>query len=345
MYMKVPRNGVERISMAQKTSGQSKDCQSCPVGGFKTMCGGQALIEGIMMRGPKKQAIVVRRPDGEFEIQEKALKLVKDRYPICGAPLIRGVVTFVDSMVCGMQALMWSAEFYPEDEDEQPGKFDLWLEEKLGNQKMTTLITTLAVLLGIGMSIGLFFLLPTLLGSLVDFVFPGNMFVRNVSESLLKIAIFIAYLALCSRMKDMRRVFQYHGAEHKTIFCYEAGLPLTVENVRRQPCHHPRCGTSFLFVVIFVSILVSTVVFSIWPMYNPLLRFLAHLLMLPAIVGISYEFNRYVGRHENPVTKALVAPGLWLQNFTTFEPDDSMIEVGIKALQLVLPEEKGSDEW
>ena len=312
---------------------------------FKTTIGGQALIEGIMMRGPKKQAIVVRRPDGELEIQEKELKLVKDRYPICGAPLIRGVVTFLDSMVCGMQALMWSAEFFPEDEQEQPGKFELWLEEKLGSQKMTSLITTLAVLLGIGMSIGLFFLLPTLLGSLVDLVFPGNMFARNVSESLLKIAIFIVYLALCSRMKDMRRVFQYHGAEHKTIFCYEAGLPLTVENVRRQSCHHPRCGTSFLFVVIFVSILVSTVVFSIWPVYNPLLRFVAHLLMLPAIVGISYEFNRYVGRHENPVTRVLVAPGLWLQNFTTFEPDDSMIEVGIRALQLVLPEEKGSDQW
>ena len=311
---------------------------------FKTMCGGQALIEGIMMRGPKKQAVVVRRPDGELEIQEKELRLVKERHPACGLPLIRGVVNFISSMADGVKALMWSAEFYPEDEEE-PSKFDLWLEKTLGGEKAASFITTLAVVLGLAMSIGLFFLLPTALGGLVSLAFPGNMLIRNLAESLLKIAIFIGYLALCSRMGEMRRVFSYHGAEHKTIFCYEAGLPLTVENVRRQPRHHPRCGTSFLFVVIFVSILVSTAVFSVWPVYNVIWRFLAHLVMLPAIVGVSYEFNRYAGRHENPLTRVLVAPGLWLQNFTTFEPDDSMIEVGIRALELVLPEEKGADAW
>ena len=143
----------------------------------------------------------------------------------------------------------------------------------------------------------------------------------------------------------MKRVFSYHGAEHKTIFCYEAGLPLTVPNVRVQPRHHPRCGTSFLFMVIAISIIVSTVVFSIWPISNPILRFLAHLAMLPLIVGISYEFNRWAGRHDGPITRILTAPGLWLQNFTTFEPDDSMIEVGIKALELVLPEKQGEDAW
>ena len=332
------------MAQEEKTQ-QSEGCQNCPTGGFKTMCGGQALIEGIMMRGPKKQAIVVRRPDGGLEIQEKELKLVKDRHPICGVPIIRGVVNFLDAIVNGVQALMWSAEFYPEDEEEEPSKFDIWLEKTFGNEKATSFITTIAVILGLGMSIGLFFLLPTVLGGLVSLVFPGNMLIRNLAESLLKIAIFIGYLALCSKMKDIHRVFQYHGAEHKTIFCYEAGLPLTVENVRKQPRHHPRCGTSFLFVVIFVSILVSTIVFSIWPVYNVLLRFLAHLVMLPAIVGVSYEFNRYVGRHETPVTRVLVAPGLWLQNFTTFEPDDSMMEVGIKALELVLPEKKGEDAW
>ena len=171
------------------------------------------------------------------------------------------------------------------------------------------------------------------------------MVVRNVAESLLKIVIFLLYLGLCSRTKDIRRVFQYHGAEHKTIFCYEAGLPLTVENVRKQPRHHPRCGTSFLFVVIIVSILVSTVVFAIWPIHNALLRFLAHLVMLPLIVGVSYEFNRWCGRNDNALTRVLTAPGLWMQNFTTFEPDDSMIEVGIKALELVLPEKQGEDQW
>ena len=322
---------------------QNKSC--CP-GGFKTMCGGQALIEGIMMRGPKRQAAVVRRPDGELEIREEELKFIKDRYPVLGWPLIRGVVTFVDSMVNGVKALMWSAEFFPEEEGtpEEPSKFEVWLEKKLGNEKMTSLIIALAVVMGIGLSIVLFFLLPTLLGGLVSLV-TRSMLVRNLAESILKIVIFLAYLALCSRVKDIRRVFQYHGAEHKTIFCYEAGLPLTVENVRKQSRHHPRCGTSFLFVVIIVSILVSTVVFSIWPVYNALLRFLSHMVMLPAIVGVSYEFNRWCGRNDNALTRVLTAPGLWMQNFTTFEPDDSMIEVGIRALELVLPEEKGSDIW
>ena len=163
----------------------------------------------------------------------------------------------------------------------------------------------------------------------------------------MKIAIFLLYLWGCSRMKDMHRVFQYHGAEHKTIFCYEAGLPLTVENVRVQPRHHPRCGTSFLFVVIFVSILFSCVVFGIWPITNVWLRTLVHLLLLPLVVGVTYEFNRWVGRdsQEGGLAAVLTAPGLWMQNFTTFEPDDSMIEVAIRSLELVLPSEQGKDEW
>ena len=327
---------------------EEKQTTTCPPAGcgkgFKTMCGGQALIEGIMMRGPKKQSIVVRKPDGELAVQVKELKLVKDRYPVLGWPFIRGIFSFCGAMYNGVTALMYSADFFPEEEEEEPSKFETWLVEKLGDDKATKFFITLAVVLGIGLSIGLFFLLPTLLGGVVR-LFTDSMLVRNVAESLLKICIFVAYLALCSRMKDMRRVFSYHGAEHKTIFCYEAGLPLTVENVRKQPCHHPRCGTSFLFVVIFVSIMVSTVVFSIWPVHNALIRFLAHLLMLPAIVGISFEFNRYAGGHDNALTRVLTAPGLWMQNFTTFEPDDSMIEVGIKALELVLPEEQGTDAW
>ena len=322
----------------------SNQAKEEPKKNFKTMCGGQALIEGIMMRGPKKQAIVVRRPDGELEIQESEIKLVKERYPILGYPMIRGTVNFLDATINGMKALMFSAEFFPEDEEEVPGKFEVWLDKKLGSEKMASLFIVVAVLLGMAMSIGLFFLLPTALGAAVR-LFTDSMVARNVAESLLKIIIFIGYLIMCSRMKDIRRVFQYHGAEHQTIFCYEAGLPLTVENVRNQSRHHPRCGTSFLFVIIFVSILVSTVVFSIWPIHNVFLRMLAHLAMLPLVVGISYEFNRYVGRHNNAVTRLLIAPGLWMQNFTTFEPDDSMIEVGIRALELVLPEKEGDDRW
>ena len=310
------------------------------------MCGGQALIEGIMMRGPRKQAVVVRRPDGQLEIQEKELTFLKDRFPVLGWPLIRGVVNFCGSMYNGVTSLMFSAQFAPEEgvEEEEPSKFEAWLDKRLGSEGAAKLFITLAVILGMAMSIGLFFLLPTLLGTAVTMV-TDSMLVRNIAESFLKILIFVAYLALCSRMGEMKRVFSYHGAEHKTIFCYEAGLPLTVENVRVQPRHHPRCGTSFLFMVIAISILVSTAVFSVWPVYHPILRFLAHLAMLPLIVGVSYEFNRWAGRHDGPVTRILTAPGLWLQNFTTFEPDDSMIEVGIRALELVLPEEKGEDAW
>ena len=326
---------------------QNQSCQqwTCPKG-FKTMCGGQALIEGIMMRGPKKQSIVVRQPDGGLAIQEKELTFIKDKYPILGWPLIRGVVNFFDAMYNGVTALMYSASFFPEDEDapEEESEFEAWLNRKLGSEKAAKFFNALAVVIGVGMSILLFFMLPTLLGTAVRF-FTDSMMVRNLAENLLKIVIFVGYLAICAHMKDMRRIFSYHGAEHKTIFCYEAGLPLTVENVRKQPRHHPRCGTSFLFMVIFISILVSTVVFTIWPVHNVLLRMLAHLAMLPIVVGVSYEFNRWVGRHDGPITRILIAPGLWLQNFTTFEPDDSMMEVGIKALELVLPEEKGSDAW
>ena len=302
-------------------------------GGFKTMIGGQALIEGIMMMGPDKKSMVARRGDGELEVKTEPRRVLKDKYPIVGLPLIRGVGSFGSSMYNGVQALMWSAEVSEEAADQEAG-----------SQGVSGWVITLAMVLGLGMSILLFFFLPTLLGSFVR-RFTDSMLWRNLAESCLKIVIFLLYLAVCSRMKDMRRVFSYHGAEHKTIFCYEAGLPLTVENVRKQPRHHPRCGTSFLFVVIIVSILVSTVVFAIRPVHNALLRFVIHLVMLPLIVGVSYEFNRWVGRSDGGLARVLRAPGLWLQNFTTFEPDDNMIQVGIKAFTEVLPEVEGTDCW
>ena len=310
---------------------------------FRTSIGGQALIEGILMRGPTKQAIVCRTQDGMVEKVEE-LHLVKEKHPILGWPLIRGVVVFLDSMVKGMKALTYSADLLPEDEQEEPGKIDLWIEKHFGEEKAKDIIIGTAVVLGIALSIVLFILIPTLLAALTD-SFIHSPVVRNLFEGLLRIVIFLLYLWGVAHMKDVERMFAYHGAEHKTIFCYEHGLPLTVENVRRQPRHHPRCGTSFLFMVIAISILVSTVVFAIWPVHNPILRFLAPLAMLPLIVGISYEFNRWAGRHDGPITRILVAPGLWLQNFTTFEPDDSMMEVGIKALELVLPEKQGEDAW
>ena len=315
---------------------------------FRTSIGGQALIEGILMRGPEKQAIVVRDQAGQLVEKVEQLRLIKDRHPILGVPLIRGTVNFMAAMVNGVKALMYSADFYPDEETAQPSRFERWLEKHFASKKLESAVVALAVALGVGMSVFLFMVLPTFLtGGLLHF-FPGfPMWGRNLIEGLLKVLIFLLYLIFCSRQKDIYRVFQYHGAEHKTIFCYEAGLPLTVENVRLQPRHHPRCGTSFLFVVIFVSILVSSAVFGVWPITNVWLRTAAHLLLLPLVVGITYEFNRWVGRHvqDNGLARFLTRPGLWMQNFTTNEPDDGMIEVAIRSLELVLPEEKGTDEW
>ena len=315
---------------------------------FRTSIGGQALIEGILMRGPEKQAIVVRDQEGQLVEKVEELRLIKDRYPILGVPLIRGTVNFLSSMVNGVKALMYSADFYPDEEAAQPSKFELWLEKHLSSKKLESAIVALAVVLGVGMSVFLFMVLPTFLtGGLLHFFPDFPMWGRNLIEGVLKVAIFLLYLIFCSKQKDIYRVFQYHGAEHKTIFCYEEGLPLTVENVRIQPRHHPRCGTSFLFVVIIVSILVSSVVFGIWPITSVWLRTLAHLILLPLVVGITYEFNRWVGRHvqDNALAQFLTKPGLWMQNFTTNEPDDSMIEVAIRSLELVLPTEKGKDAW
>ena len=321
----------------------SKQPESCPA--FRTTIGGQALIEGIMMLGPDKRATVVRKPDGELEVRLQPRKAIKDKYPILGWPLIRGVVNFGSSMINGVRELFWSADFYPEDEQPQePSKFDQWLEKKLGNEKATSVIMALAAVIAMAFSVGLFFLLPTFIAGLFGRL-HNSALLHNVIEAVIRIVVFMLYLILISRMKDMRRVFSYHGAEHKSIFCYEAGLPLTVENVRKQPRHHPRCGTSFLFVVIVVSILCSSVVFTYVEWSNLWIRFGLHLLLLPLVVGISYEFNRLVGRYDNGLTRLLTKPGLWMQNFTTFEPDDSMIEVGIEALRLVIPEEQGKDTW
>ena len=323
---------------------ERKDCA------FRTTIGGQALIEGIFMRGPKKQAIVVRNQEGGLEVREEELKLIKDKHPILGVPFIRGVFNFLGSLVNGVKALMWSAEFYPEEEEEEPSRFEKWLETRFGSEALMKWIIGVAVAAGIGFSILLFIILPTLATSALLYFFPdAPMWLRNLLEGVVKLVIFFIYLVLCSRLKDIRRTFQYHGAEHKTIFCYERGLELTVENARKMPRHHPRCGTSFLFVVIVIAVLASCVVFALPGIRdvaaNPLVRILLHLVLLPLIVSVTYELNRFIGRHDNPVTRFLSAPGLWMQNFTTFEPDDSMLEVAIEALNRVLPEHKGDDTW
>ena len=318
---------------------REKTC-ACPSGGFKTMCGGQALIEGIMMRGLKKQAVVVRKPDGTLAIRESQLRFIKDRFPVLGLPLIRGMVTFVASMVEGVRALMYSAEFFPEEEGEteESSRFEAWLERTLGSDQAASFFVTVSVILGIGMSIGLFFLLPTLLGSVVTF-FTDSMVVRNVAESLMKLAIFVGYLALCSRMKDIHRVFQYHGAEHKTIFCYENEEPLTVENVKKHSRFHPRCGTSFMIFMLVLGILIGVFI----PFTNPFLRSFTKILLIPLVVALGYEVIRFCGRHDNLFTRIISAPGMWVQRITTKEPKDDMIEVAIQALEAVIPE-NGEDK-
>ena len=310
---------------------------------FRTSIGGQALIEGILMRGPGKQAIVIRAPEG-LVVKEEEITLTRDRYPLLGLPIIRGVVTFIDSMVRGVKALLFSADYFPDDSLGEPSKFDLWIEKHFSDETAQKLVAGFAVALSLGLTILLFFLLPTFLAGFID-PYIRSAALHNLVESVIKLAIFFAYMLLVSKQKDIQRVFQYHGAEHKTIFCYEAGLPLTVENCRMQKRFHPRCGTSFLFVVVIISILISSVVFSFVEWRNLWVRFGLHLLLLVPIVGVAYEFNRYVGGHDTPLTRFLSRPGLWLQNFTTNEPDDSMLEVAIKAIELVIPAEKGKDAW
>ena len=329
----------------------NKEPQCCEQ--FKTMIGGQALIEGIMMRGPKTDAIVIRGKDGlTVEVSDRKIYAPGSFQTW---PFFRGMFNFFDSQVTGVKALMRSADLAPEEYQEEPSKFDLWLEKKLGNEKFQQAVIGIAVALGLGMSIGLFFLLPMIIGGFFDRWIESTVGL-NLVEGIVRMVIFMAYMLLVSRMEEMKRVFSYHGAEHKTIRCYEAGLPLTVENVRIQTRMHPRCGTSFLLIVMVISILVFSVASSGLLAAVPALEamrgtflfrliMIAFKLLLLPVVGITYEINRMVGRYDNWFTRMLSAPGLWMQNFTTNEPDDSMIEVGIAAVQAVLPEKEGADRW
>ena len=321
---------------------------------FKTMIGGQALIEGIMMRGPEKDAIVVRTSDG-LNIETFDRK-VHPKNSILTWPLIRGPVNFFDAQITGVKALMKSADLNPEATTEEDSKFDKWLEKKLSDRKNQETVLTVTVCISLLFSVGLFFIIPMLLGSVFE-RWVSNTFALNLIEGVIRVVILVGYMLLASLPKDMQRVFAYHGAEHKTICCYEAGLPLTVENVRGQCRFHPRCGTSFLLVVVLLSILlfsvVSTGLYSLIPALNAirgtvgcrLIMMLVKLLLLPVIVSIAYEINRLVGRYDNWFTRLLTAPGLWMQRITTNEPDDDMIEVGITAVQAVLPSEEGADRW
>lgn len=314
----------------------SKENNSCS---FKTSIGGQALIEGIMMLGPKKRAIVCNTENG-FAEKVEDVKPLKEISPVLAWPLIRGVVGFFSSLINGVKAISYSAEQIPEDMQEEPDKLDLWIEEHFSDETAQKLIIGIAVVLGVALSLFLFLFLPTFIIGLFPSV-KESFYLRTIFEGILKLVIFFFYLWGCSKLKDMARVFSYHGAEHKTIFCYEKGLPLTVENVRPQPRLHPRCGTSFLFVVIIISIIVGSFIriSNVWA------RMGVKFLVLPIVVGISYEINRWVGRHDNMLSSILSWPGKQMQRITTNEPDDEMIKCAIRALELVIPEEAGSDAW
>ena len=313
------------------------DREKCPA--FKTSIGGQALMEGILMRGPEKEAIVVRKPDGTLEEKVESVTSPKDKFSPFGWPIIRGSVNFVDTMIKGVKALTYSASFLPEEEAE-PDKVDKWIEKHFTAEKAQKIIIGVSVVIGLVVSVGLFILLPTILAGLFYNAVESRI-LRNLIEGVIRIVIFLLYMILASKMKEIKRVWMYHGAEHKTIFCYEQGLPLTVENAKIQPRLHPRCGTSFMIIVMVVSILVFSVVNveSVW------LRMALRLALLPVTVGISYELIKYAGRHDNWFTRIISAPGKALQLITTKEPDDDMLEVAIRSLELVKPEVAGSDAW
>ena len=310
----------------------------------KTSIGGQAVIEGVMMIGPKEMAIAVRKPDGEIIIEKKPVSEKIRKSKILKLPLIRGCVGFFDSMVTGVKSLMFSAQFFDiEGEEESESKFDKWLERKFGD-KIKDIVIYVSVVLSLIFSIGLFFLLPNFITELIAKISGMSVdgTVRTLIEGGVRMLIFLGYILLVSQMKDIKRVFMYHGAEHKTIAAYEHGMELTVENARKGCRLHPRCGTSFLIFVMIVSVIVFLVIPKGLPWY---LRAVFKILLLPLVAGISYEIIKFAGRHENWFTKIISMPGMWLQYITTREPDDSQLEVAIASIKAVIPDNKEEDKW
>ena len=294
-------------------------------------------MEGIMMRGPEKICCAVRRPDGEIDLKMEDVK----HHPWQKIPLVRGSLAMIESMVLGYRYLMHSAEVsMGEDFEQEESKFDKWVNEHCGPKAQNALFV-LAALLGGGLAILLFMVLPTLITGLIGGVFPLGRWPKVILEACIKLSIFVLYLFLCGRLPEIRRLFQYHGAEHKTIACYEAGQELTVENIRVHTRFHPRCGTSFLILVLLISIFL----YSVLPWNNMALRVVYKLLLLPVVMGISYELLKWCGRCDNLLTRIVRAPGLWVQRLTVFEPDDSMIQVAIAAVTPVLPERPEDGLW
>ncbi|WP_085832519.1 DUF1385 domain-containing protein [Clostridium merdae] len=300
-----------------------------------TSIGGQAVMEGVMMQGPFKTALAVRMPDNTVSTEEIATNRLRDRHSLLRLPIIRGVAGFIDALVVGYKALSISAEKSGLEDDETPSKFDQWMQRVFGDKLMNA-IMTLSAVLGVLISVGLFFWLPTWLFNQGQAHLWGEGLAswRSVFEGFLRILIFIGYIAFCASLPDIKRVFQYHGAEHKTIFCYENEEELTVENVRRHQRFHPRCGTSFMVIMLLLGIIAGYFI----PFTNPFVRSAAKILCVPLLMGVGYELIRLCGKYDNLFTRIISAPGMWMQRLTTKEPDDSMIEVAISAMKEVIPE-------
>lgn len=316
----------------------------------KTSVGGQALIEGVMMQGPKGAAVSVRTPDGSIDTEMVDVKHAKDKFkPLCW-PLIRGVVAYIESMLFGYKCLMMSAEKSGlediEESEENMSKLDKWLNDHL-NKKVMGVLTAVASVLGVLLAFGLFFYLPTVAVNFINKL-SGEALTnyRALFEGIIRMIIFVIYIALVSLMKDIKRTFMYHGAEHKTIFCYENGLELTIENVKKQSRFHPRCGTSFIFVIIIISVIISSAISVAAPQLRDqtIIWMAIKILILPLITGLSYEFIKYAGRHDNIFVRILAAPGLWMQRLTTKEPDEDMIEVAIASFKAVITDDPEDDK-
>lgn len=303
--------------------------------------GGQALMEGIMMNGPEGKAMALRLPDGSISVEKKTFTSIKDKSKFFGIPMVRGIVNFVEALIFGYKCLMESAEKTGMDveEEENMSKLDRWISDHFG-EKMMKVIGAISMVLGFALAFALFVWMPSFLFDAINKLTGERItMLRTIFEGLLRIIIFVIYMFAVSKMKEIKRVYMYHGAEHKSIFCYESGEEMTVENVRKQSRFHPRCGTSFIFVMIILSILVSSVVALAFPSLTQIrpVWICVKLLIMPIVMGLGYEFIRYAGKHDNLFVKILSAPGLWMQRITTAEPDDSMIEVGIAAINAVIP--------
>ncbi|MEE0763087.1 MAG: DUF1385 domain-containing protein [Acutalibacteraceae bacterium] len=314
-----------------------------------TSIGGSALIEGIMMRGPKKTTVAVRTGKDEIYKEDVAYTTISSKGKFFRLPFIRGIVGLIDSMKLSYKSLAISADKAMGDalEEEPESRFEKWLVDKFG-EKMMSVLMWFAGIVGVLLAVLLFFFLPSFLFDLSSNVVPAFqsdgkdvVFYKSVFEGILKIVIFLGYILLVSGMEDMKRVFMYHGAEHKTIFCYESDEELTVENVRKHTRFHPRCGTSFMVLMLVVGIIVGLFV-PVAPFGIPVLRPVIKILLLPISCGIGYELIKLCGKYDNLATRIIAAPGMWAQRITTKEPDDSMIEVAIAAIKEVIPED-GSD--